>query len=55
MTSCLEPLLGDGASTKVVVTMEADIQLENFCAGLVGVKECQPFVLYLLTSIRARE
>jgi hypothetical protein len=34
---------------------EESILLENFCADLVSVKECEPFVLHLLTGIQAGE
>ena len=34
---------------------EEGIRLNNFCADLVSLKACEPFVLHLLTSTRAGE
>lgn len=34
---------------------EESILLENFCADLVSMKRCEPFVLHLLTSTQAGE
>lgn len=34
---------------------EESTRLNNFCADLVSLRECEPFVLHLLTNTRAGE